>query len=75
MKRTPVGHLDRVSEPGREPVFEIVRVSDRRGRVGWSCGRVQSGRVIRRFDDYQTARLVMQAMEAVEKQPPNGGAR
>ncbi len=43
MKRTPVGHLDRVSEPGREPVFEIVRVSDEAGE-GWLVVRTRPKR-------------------------------
>ena len=75
MKRTPAGHYRRVSDPAREPVFELVAVSDEAGE-GWLLVRKRpERRVVRRFDDHETASLVMQAMEAVEHQSPNERAR
>jgi hypothetical protein len=63
-----------MDEPGQEPVFELVPVADEAGQ-GWLLVRKRpERRVVRRFDDHETARLVMQAMEAVEHESPNESA-
>jgi hypothetical protein len=56
----------------RDPVFELVPVTDESGE-GWLIIRTRpERRIVRRVKDHATANLVMQAMEALARQPPGG---
>jgi hypothetical protein len=58
-----------MSTPSRPPSFELVPVRDEAGEA-WLLVRIRpEHRVIRRFDDRETADLVMRAMQALELAP------